>query len=134
MFFKALEGKFIVDPVSVEAAAKDGTSCNFIHEQSFIKIDLFFVRDEIRQRQLQRSITVSLPGLSTGIKVASAEDIILAKLSWYKKGGETSERQWRDVLGVLKVQKGLLDISYLESTAAALGITPLLVRARQQSE
>jgi hypothetical protein len=66
--------------------------------------------------------------------VASAEDTLLAKLDWYRMGGEVSERQWRDVLGVLKVQAGGLDLEYMRRWARELGVDDLLERALAQSE
>ena len=42
------------------------------------------------------------------------------------------DRQWGDVLGVLKVQSGSLDREYLEHWARLLNISDLLGRAQQQ--
>ncbi len=61
--------------------------------------------------------------------VATAEDTLLAKLEWYRKGGEVSERQWRDALGVLKVQASALDLDYLYRMADELGVKDLLEKA-----
>lgn len=61
--------------------------------------------------------------------VPRAEDVVLLKLDWYRAGGEVSERQWGDVLGVLKVAAGDLDRGYLSRWAAELGIADLLDRA-----
>lgn len=58
--------------------------------------------------------------------VKSPEDLVLRKLAWYRGGGEVSERQWGDVIGVLKVQAELLDRDHLTHWAAQLGLTDLL--------
>jgi hypothetical protein len=59
----------------------------------------------------------------------SAEDIVLQKLLWFRKGAGVSERQWNDLLAVLKVQANALDYDYLKRWAAELGVAELLVRA-----
>jgi hypothetical protein len=61
--------------------------------------------------------------------LASPEDNILNKLDWYRLGGGVSERQWNDVLGVLKVQKNLLDMKYLRHWASELRLVDLLEHA-----
>ena len=81
--------------------------------------------------QFDRAIAVELPGLPGRIlRVASAEDVILRKLEWYPLGHEVSERQWHDVIGVLKVQGDRLDTGYLDAWAAIRGVSELLARAR----
>jgi hypothetical protein len=63
------------------------------------------------------------------VNVASPEDTVLQKLLGYRKGGETSDRQWRDVQGVLKARGKSLDRDYLERWAPTLGVMDLLERA-----
>lgn len=56
----------------------------------------------------------------------------LQKLRWYRLGDEASDRQWRDVLGIVKVQRGRLDERYLRRGASILRVTDLLERALEQ--
>lgn len=66
--------------------------------------------------------------------LASAEDIILNKLKWFQMGGGVSERQWKDVLGVLQIQHTKLDRSYLERSAQQRGIADLLQKVFNEFE
>lgn len=61
--------------------------------------------------------------------LCSPEDTILHKLQWYRAGGGVSDRQWSDVLGVLKVQTNALDRTYLRYWSGELGLTELLEQA-----
>ncbi len=65
--------------------------------------------------------------------LASAEDIILSKLAWFRMGGGVSETQWNDVLGVLKVQQDALDMDYLRHWAAELNLTGLFGQALEDA-
>jgi hypothetical protein len=60
--------------------------------------------------------------------IATAEDTILRKLEWYRAGGETSERQWNDLRGVVKVSGKTLDLVYLRHWAEYLKVDDLLER------
>ena len=64
------------------------------------------------------------------IRFSSPEDTILHKLLWYRLGGDISDRQWNDVLGILRIQGTALDFAYLEQWAATLNLMELLLRAR----
>jgi hypothetical protein len=66
------------------------------------------------------------------IRFASAEDTLLHKLVWYKLGNHVSDRQWGDVIGVLRVQAASLDREYLEIWARRLGVLDLLARAKRE--
>jgi hypothetical protein len=57
------------------------------------------------------------------------EDTVLRKLWWYRQGNEVSERQWRDVLAVLR-RKPSLDATYMDKWSQFLRIADLLERAK----
>lgn len=61
--------------------------------------------------------------------LATAEDTIVQKLRWYKRGGEVSDQQWRDILDILRVQGDALDRAHIGKWATLLGVDDLLARA-----
>ena len=87
--------------------------------------------DQMQLNRRRRSVIASNPEES--IYVTSPEDTILAKLEWYRMGGEVSDRQWRDILGVLKTRTGELDLEYLRKWATELHVSDLLERALKES-
>jgi len=108
---------------------------NLIHLETVTKVDVFVRwRDPFAQSQFARRQRKSV-GQSSPLELffASAEDTILAKLEWYRKGGCVSDRQWRDLLGVLKVQGEALDQAYLKDWANRLGLADLLKRALDEA-
>ena len=74
-----------------------------------------------------------MPGGQVTIRFASPEDTLLHKLIWYKLGDEMSDRQWSDILGVLKIQGTALDQDYLDQWAPLLDVYDLLLRARKEN-
>lgn len=127
----ALAGAFYVDKSPIREAIRTYRSFNVIHLETIFKVDLFVAGpNPFHRAQLARSRLRSLDEASAWqIRVLSAEDTLLAKLNWYRLGGEVSERQWRDVLGVLAVQAGRLESEYLFRMAEELGVADLLARA-----
>lgn len=66
--------------------------------------------------------------------LASAEDVIIHKLNWYKLGENVYERQWNDVLGVLQVQHKTLDYVYMKRVALHYEVNQLLEQAMGDAE
>jgi hypothetical protein len=126
---------YYVSPEAVQDAIRRRSSFNVIHFPSGFKVDLFVRKDRpFDLSLLARRQPHPLPeGGGPPITLVTPEDIILLKLEWYRLGGEVSEQQWRDVLGVLEVQAGQLDQAYLDHWAADLGVTDLLQRARHEA-
>jgi len=131
-----LEGEYFVDEGMVRPALRDRTSFNLIHQGTMMKVDVFLPEARRYDREaLARSLedTLADDPSARRIKVKTPEDVILSKLEWYRLGGETSERQWADVLGVLRVQEGRLDLEYARRWAVELGVADLLERALQDA-
>jgi len=115
--------------VSVDAAREalaGHTQFNVIDVTTGWKIDLIVRRDrafsveEFRRRQPARLFEAT-------VDVASAEDTVIAKLEWARLG--ESERQLRDVAGIIAVQAGALDREYVERWAGELRLLDLWRRA-----
>ena len=123
-----------MDEGSIRQAIERRSSFNLIHLPTMIKVDVFLPKDRpFDQQQLARRIAQPVsPDSSETVWILTAEDAILAKLDWFRMGGEVSERQWRDILGVMKTQREALDLAYLQLWAERLGVADLLERALEE--
>jgi hypothetical protein len=127
-----LGDRYYVSEERVRDAVARRASFNIIHLDTMLKIDVFVSRRRpLDQRAFERSRPASIGG-GAMLPICSAEDIILAKLEWYRRGGEVSERQWTDVMGVLHATGTTLDLPYLRQGAAEAGVQDLLTRALRE--
>ena len=134
-FVSALQDEFYLDEEMIAGAIQGYSSFNILHRESMFKVDVFiprprpFLRSQLARAQKQ-TFTFEK---EVSAKFASPEDTILSKLEWYRMGGEVSDRQWRDILGVLKTRSGGLDLDYLREWAAELKVSDLLNRALKEA-
>jgi hypothetical protein len=134
-FIETFSRDFYVDRGLIEEAITKQTSFNIIHLESSFKIDFFMQhRGNYAEEEFSRRVLKQVdPRRDFAAYVQTAEDALLSKLAWYRQGGEVSENQWRDVIGILKVQADRLDGGYLQKWAEELGISDLWLRARLEA-
>lgn len=130
---RALGEAFYANVAMMYEAIELRRSFNLIHLASMFKVDVFVARSRglDRAQLARRQLHLLSEQPECRAYVASAEDTVLAKLEWYRLGGEASSRQWSDALGVLQVQGGRLDLAYMRHMATELGVRDLLERALQ---
>ncbi len=126
---EAFRHDFAVEPDSLRCDLQEGRVTNLIPYDALFKVDLVplrgtsFAKEEFRRRR-------RVQALGRTLWVASAEDVILFKLHWHRRGGGVSDRQIEDARDVYEVQKAMLDEAYLTRWADDLGVRDLLDRIR----
>lgn len=130
----ALGTDFYSDPATIRQAIRGKSSANLLHLPSSVKVDLFVMGGSpVDEEQMDRRLRLKVATEPDRyLYVYTPEDILLQKLRWYRMGNEVSDRQWRDVLGILAVQGNTLDSTYLKRAAGTLNVSALLLRAVDQ--
>jgi hypothetical protein len=123
-----LSGAFLADLDQAIGALEAGTSFNLIHRGTYLKVDVFPCLTAFDREATRRALDVVPSGGHGSLRVATREDILLAKLRWYRLGGETSEVQQRDIESLVALNRDHLDQLYLTRWAEALGVEDLLRR------
>jgi hypothetical protein len=134
---EALKAAYYIDGRMIQDAIARRSCFNLIHLATSFKVDVFVLKNRPYDRAALARIKSRLVDAGNArleLFLASPEDIILAKLEWFRMGDEVSERQWRDVIGVMKVNGTALDRPYMERWAAELGVADLLARAWKEAE
>lgn len=130
-FVAALQnGEYYLSESAILQAVRRQSCFNLIHLATSFKVDVFVSRqrpfDTLAMRRaslhtLGEQVTVEVP-------IASAEDVIISKLEWYRLTSETSDRQWDDVSRLLQLLGDEADRDYLTKAAESVGVADLLER------
>lgn len=130
-----LQDQYYISPEAIYEALHRRSSFNLIHLETMVKVDVFVLRQEPYEqeafRRSRRDALTEEPARE--FSLSSPEDIILHKLAWFRMGGGVSERQWGDVVGVIRVQVNGLDFAYLKHWATVLGLADLLEQAIREA-
>lgn len=131
----SMRPEFYVDLDAAREAVLHHGTFNAIHLAYHHKVDFFVAGSDLLDReQLGRRVQAALaPEVSRPIFLTSAENILLRKLDWFRRGNEVSDLQWRDILALLKIQRGALDLEYVRRIAQRVGLESLLDRALSQT-
>jgi hypothetical protein len=134
-FVAAFDRSFYVDRELILSAIRRHSLFNLLHIKSEYKVDVHvLLPSNFQKSELDRALTVRLRKEPESFaRVATAEDIALQKLRWYRMGDCVSEQQWRDVLGVLKTVAERLDLDYLRKWAREIEVSDLIEKALVQA-
>lgn len=135
LLIKALGEAWYADEGAILDAIRERSSFNLIHLETAMKVDVFIPKlRRFDGGEFSRAQRINLEGSNFEALICCAEDIVIAKLEWYRLGGEHSDRQWSDILGVLRLNAGKLDSELLSNNAIELGLADLLAKALTESQ
>jgi len=129
---KSLSSNYYLNENMIFNAIQRRSSFNLIHLETSLKVDIFISKERDYDREVfdrRKKEKLDEADSEKVFYLASPEDIILNKLEWFKKGGYASEKQWGDIIGVMKVQRESIDIDYLKKWAVNLDVFDLLQKA-----
>lgn len=134
--YEGLKADFYISKKAMHHALTSCGCFNIVHFRTAFKIDMFIQgKDEFDKQLLLRARKIKISdSIDKEFVFISPEDIILLKLKWYRESERVSERQWSDVLGILAVQEGKLDIDYLKNWSEKLDLAELFNRSVSESK
>jgi len=134
LLIDACSPRFYLSEIAIKEAIDLGHSFNLIDRQTGWKIDIFILtQDPFKQSKFHRRQQVSVDEMGHTLNFSSPEDTILQKLLWYQMTKKQSAQQWRDILGILKLQQPVLDVAYLQQWANFLQLSAALEQAFRES-
>jgi hypothetical protein len=133
----ALQPAYYANENAIRDAIVYKSCFNVIYLANSFKVDVFVSKGREYDRVAFQRIREDDFGSGKPLNqfwFPSPEDVVLAKLQWYRLGDETSERQWRDIVEVMGTQKDVLDRRYLTNWAADLNVADLLTKAWKEAD
>ena len=135
-FIKLVGNDFYISEVAVRDAIRRQSCFNLIHYPTSFKVDVFVSKGRPFDQETLARATVQTLGTETTVSVpiASAEDIIVVKLEWFRLTAETSERQWNDVSRLVALLGNSIDLERLQQAGHSVGVADLVERLIQSHE
>ncbi len=116
------EDFYLSEEAALRAIRKRGTF-NILQPSSGLKVDMIVAEENLfNHHRFQRVQRVRV-GEGHESAFSSAEDVILMKMEFFRKGG--SDKHLRDIAGILKLSGDRLDVEYIEGWADQMGLETL---------
>ena len=129
-FLNQLGEDYYASEPAIREAIRRKSCFNLIHYPTSFKVDVFVSPERPFDRQVIARAQSGTLGRDAALTVpfATAEDIIVIKLQWYRLGNESSERQWNDVSRLVSLLGDSVDHDYLRQASQSVGVEDLLQR------